>query len=698
MLELKELKDLHDKAYTYNQITRERASDDMVFYHVTQWDDSLLGDSQLQYRGEFNILRKAGRQISSDLRSNPVQVDFEPKAESRQDDGDLIDGLYIAADRNNLSKESYDNAQSEMIVCGVGAWELYTEYESNRAGNKNQIIKRKPVYEANNNCFWDPNAKRLDKSDAKYCSILTAYSGDGYKDLVMELTGEEVDISTLNSFKIPEQSYVFPWLAGANSVIYVVTFYHWEMVKDKILTMVDPFGMPLMLRESDLSEVMDELIDAGYEVQDSREIERREVTRYIASGSDILKSEAIVGEWIPVVPTYGERAFIEGEEHYEGVTRLAKDPQRLRNFQMSYLADIVSRSPRPKPIFFPEQILGFEHMYEENGADSNFPYMLQRRLTANGETLPTGPASQMPEQQMPVALAQSIQLTREAVEDVANPGLPQDIADTDLSGKAVMALQARLDQQSIVYQQNFKHAKRRDGEIYASMAAEVYDAPRIVTVVGRDGRSKQVEIMQSIQDDESGEIVVLNDLTNTEFEVFADIGPSHTSKKEKTVERLEKMATSAAANDPMLHKLLILKIASMEDGTDMEDIRDYANKQLLLAGVKKPETEEEEAMIAQAQEQGDEPSADMIFAMAEDKKGQAAMMKERRQAIVDQEKAVNDRAKTEIDLFKAQTDRMDTQIDAQEAGASINYKNIQSIGQRIDNRLKVVESFRARVN
>ena len=89
MLELKELKDLHDKAYTYNQITRERASDDMVFYHVTNWDDSLLGDSQLQYRGEFNILRKAGRQISADLRANPVQVDFEPKAESRQDGADF---------------------------------------------------------------------------------------------------------------------------------------------------------------------------------------------------------------------------------------------------------------------------------------------------------------------------------------------------------------------------------------------------------------------------------------------------------------------------------------------------------------------------------------------------------------------------------------------------------------------------------
>ncbi len=47
-LDLKELKRLHDKAYSYSQITRERASDDLVFYHVTQWDDGLLAESQLQ--------------------------------------------------------------------------------------------------------------------------------------------------------------------------------------------------------------------------------------------------------------------------------------------------------------------------------------------------------------------------------------------------------------------------------------------------------------------------------------------------------------------------------------------------------------------------------------------------------------------------------------------------------------------------
>jgi hypothetical protein len=38
-LTLDELKKKHDKAYNSSQVAREQASDDLVFYWVTQWDD-----------------------------------------------------------------------------------------------------------------------------------------------------------------------------------------------------------------------------------------------------------------------------------------------------------------------------------------------------------------------------------------------------------------------------------------------------------------------------------------------------------------------------------------------------------------------------------------------------------------------------------------------------------------------------------
>lgn len=727
MLTLKKLKKLHDLAYCYGQETRLRAADDLLFYWVTQYDDSVLGESTLQYRGEFNILRKAGRQIVADLRSNPIQIDFVPANESRDDGADILDGLYLTDDRANTTLESYDNAVSEAVVCGVGAWELYTAYASNRAGVDHQVIRRRPVYEANNNLFWDPNAKQLDKGDANHVSWLQAYSPDGYEDLCRELCPEDYadeddegkesrakkkkrereEARRPSSFAEPEQSYTFPWMGSGNDLIYIVTFYHRRKIKDKVITFTDPMGQPLVLRESDLSEVMDDLIDDGYEIVSEREIKRWEVRKYIASGEKILngkmgkdgerEGEVIAGENIPIVPTYGERAFIEGEEHYEGITRLAKDPQRLRNFQLSYLADIVSRSPRPKPIFNPEQIQGFEFMYEENGADNNYPYYLQNRTDANGQPLAVGPIAVMPEQQIPTALMASIELSRQAVEDVANPGLPQDIADPDLSGKAVNALTNRLDQQSIVYQQNLKHAKRRDAEIYASMAVEVYDAPREVMLTNPDGTTKKVKIMEMVQDKDTGELVALNDLTNTEYEVYAEIGPSYSSKKEQTIDQLTQMASTMMQVDPAMAKMLMLQTLTLINGVNMEDIRAYARKQLVLSGAVEPDSPEEEQMLAQASQQQQAPDPNLVLAQAEMEKAKAAQMNAQRMAQNDQMTAANNQAKTQIDAFRAQTDRAAVEVDAQQAGAQIQFTKVKTASVMIENMGKTLNPYRAQL-
>lgn len=688
-MEIEDLKKDFDKDYSHNQTTRERAANDLVFYWVTQWDD-ILTDSDLGYQGQFDLLRKAGRDIISNLASNPVQVDFEPLDEDRDDAADTLDGLYRSDDNNNSSSEAYENGSNETIICGVGAWELCTEYESIRNTNNHQKIKRKPIYEANNTVFWDSNSKRLDKADAARVHVLTAYSEDGYKKFYEDLTGEEPEEVRPENFASPEHSYTFPWISGDGKKIYITKSYYRETVKEKLIVFVDPFGEERVLKEREVKDYMDEMIDAGFEIDSEREEYMYKITMYVASGREIIAEQEIVGEHIPIVPVYGERAIIEGEEHYEGITNLAKDPQRLRNFMFSYMADIASRSPRPKPVFTPDQIQGFEYMYNESGADNNYPYYLQNRFDAQGQPLPIGPIAVMPEQQIPTALTQLVGMTREAIEDVANAGVPQDIADPDLSGKAVIALQNKIDMQSMVYQEHLKHAKKRDGEIYASMAKQIYDVPRKATMTMRDGTRKRVQMMETVIDEKTGDIVTLNDISNTEFNVYSTIGPSYTSKKEQTMEILSNFIRDMDRGDP-LRNIMVLQVLSMVDGEDFQDTRDYVHRQLILAGVKKPDTDEDKQILAQAQQQGQEPSAEMVLAMAEDKKGQAALMKEQRENQKFQVDAILKEMGINVDKFKAQTDRLNTQIDAQEAGATINYKRADTFGKQLDNQSKIIQ-------
>ncbi|MCP4122986.1 MAG: portal protein, partial [Bacteroidetes bacterium] len=225
--------------------------------------------------------------------------------------------------------------------------------------------------------------------------------------------------------------------------IYIAEFYYREKVKTKLVTMSDDFGNTMTYKNSDILDVMDEMIDSGFEVDEEKEIEAYQVTKYIASGEKILDESIIAGEHLPIIPMYGEYAYVEGEPHYEGIVRPAKDPQRLRNFGMSYLGDIMSKSPRPKPVYFPEQINGFEDMYS---GETDYPYVNMNRKAPDGTDLPIGPVAITPDQPIPQALAATIELTRQAVEDVASAGLPAEMSDpgVQIAHKTVAAFQKRL--------------------------------------------------------------------------------------------------------------------------------------------------------------------------------------------------------------------------------------------------------------
>ena len=63
MLKLKEIMEYHDKAYDNNQSTRERAADDLVFYWVSQWSDSLFDSTDLEFRGSLIFYGKLGETL-----------------------------------------------------------------------------------------------------------------------------------------------------------------------------------------------------------------------------------------------------------------------------------------------------------------------------------------------------------------------------------------------------------------------------------------------------------------------------------------------------------------------------------------------------------------------------------------------------------------------------------------------------------
>ncbi|MEX3036442.1 portal protein [Serratia fonticola] len=628
---------LFDRDWMSSDEARTEATNDLFFSRVSQWDDWLNQYTTLQYRGQFDVVRPVVRKLVAEMRQNPIDVLYRPKDGAAPDSADTLMGMYRTDMRHNSAKIAVNIAVREQIEAGFGAWRIVTEYEDQDPTSNNQVIRRIPIHEASSHVIWDSNSKLMDKSDAKHVTVIQPLSIAGWESFAADYG---FDADNIPDFQSPDSNWLFPWLN--KDVVYVGEFYEVEEKKETAFIYQDPLGgEPVSYFKRDIADVIDELAESGMVKVGERKVKRCRVYKTILTSSAILKSrELIAGEHLPIVPVYGEWGFAGDKEVYEGVVRLTKDGQRLRNMIMSFNADTVARTPKKKPFFWPEQIAGYEHMY--SGTD-DYPYYLVNRTDENNGDLPAQPIAYMENPEVSQASAYMLEAATNAVKEVSQLGVDSDAANGQVAFDTVNQLNMRADLSTYVFQDNLATAMRRDGQIYASMVNDIYDVPRTVMTTLPDGSEKDVQLMSEVIDYQTGQSVVLNDVRGR-YETYTDVGPSFQSMKSQNRAEILELLAKVPQGTPEF-QMLMLQYFTLLDGKGVEIMREYANKQLVTMGLKKPETPEEIEMVQQAQQQPQEPSAEMVQAQGVLLTGQA-----------DLQKAQNDQARIQVDAFKAQSD------------------------------------------
>lgn len=650
---LRTILEIFDRDWSAGETARTEAVSDLFFSRVSHWDDWLAQYTTLQYRGQFDVVRPVVRKLVTEMRKNPIDVRYRPKDRANPDAADTLMGMYRADMQHATAKISVNIAQREQIEAGVGAWRLITVHEDQELTSNNQVIRRLPLHEACSHVVWDANARQLDKSDAQHVTVITAFTHDGWREYAEKQGFDEEDLPV---FRNPTSDYLFPWVSA--DTVYVGEYYEVEEKKEKVFIYRDPLtGEPVGYYQRDIAKVIDELAERGMEKVAERKVTRRRVYKSIITQSAFLKyRELVAGECLPIVPLYGEWGFVGDKEVYEGVVRLTKDGQRLRNMIMSFNADIVSRTPKRKPFFYPEQIAGYEAMYSGN---DDYPYYLLNRTDENNGDLPPGPVAYMESPEVPQANALMLQASTEAVKEVATQGVSAEAVTQQVAFNTINQLNQRADLESFVFQDNLATAMRRDGEIYASMVNDLYDVPRRVTIALPDGGEKEIELLTQVVDYQSGEVVTLNDVRGR-YECYTDVGPSFQSMKEQSRAEIQELLGKVPVEAPEW-KMLLLQYFTLLDGKGTEMMREYANKQLVVMGLKKPETPEEEQALQQAQQQKQnhqDPNvllaqAQMVAAQAEVQKAQNATTETQIKAFTAQQSAMEAQANTVYKLAQA---------------------------------------------
>ena len=193
-----------------------------------------------------------------------------------------------------------------------------------------------------------------------------------------------------------------------------------------------------------------------------------------------------------------------------------------------------------------------------------------------------------------------------------------------VSGKAVELIQTRVDMQTFIYMSNFAKGMKRCGEIWLSIAREIYtEDKRKMKTIAATGEAGMVELMQPMIDQQTGAVVMDNNLTTATFDVIADVGPSSSSKKQATVRALTGMLQ--LTQDPETNQVITAMAMLNMEGEGLSETNAYFRKKLLRMGVVKPTDDESKELQEEMQQpQPQDPNAVYLQAAAEEATAKAA--------------------------------------------------------------------------
>jgi hypothetical protein len=634
-----------------------------------QWEGPLGDQFENKPKFEFNKTHLAVIRVVNEYRNNRITVDFTARDGSQDDKlADTCDGLYRADERAYTADEAYDNAFEEGVQGGFGAWRLRACYEDEESDeDEKQRIRMEPIFDADSTVFFDLNAKRQDKSDAKRCYVLNAYSPRAYE-------AEFGDNPSTWSKDVHQSE--FDW--NTPNIIWVCELYKVEETTQLLhfFRGLDDQAEDMKVSDDDLAadpQMLAQLKATGFREVRQKRVKKTQIHKYLLSGGKVLEDCGIIpGRCIPIIPFFGKRWVIDGVERCMGHVRLATDAQRLTNMLMSWLAEMAARFDIAKPIVTPEQIAGHAAMWAQDNV-SKFPYLLLNAITdEQGNRLPSPPIGYTKAPDIPPAMAALTQLAQQALEDLLGNQQAGEQMQPNLSGKAVELIQNRLDMQVFIYMSNLAKSMKRSGEVWLSMMKDIVtETSRRMKTIDSQGQTSSVVMNDPAFDEKSGSEYLENDLTKATFDVDVDVGPSSSSRRAATVRALTGMA--ATTQDPETLQVLNGLMMMNMDGEGLEDARAFFRAKLVRMGAVKP-TEDEQAEMAQQQaaqaQQPPDPNSQYLLAAADAAAADASTSRAKTvDTIADAQLKMAQAEKTRADTAKSYAQTMGEHNDQQIATA-----------------------------
>jgi len=571
---------------------RRLAVEDIKFAQTEdgQWDEGAI--TKRAGRPRYTINRVAGAidQLIGDQRQNRTDIKIRPvSGGSTEDVAKTMTGLIRNIESQSKASNAYDNAFDETTNGGYGGWRVITEFNDDDVFE--QDAKIKPILGATTSLWFDPSAKEYDKRDANWAFLTIDMSVEEHKDRFPDSAVSDFSQEQFN------QNLCRDWFT--QSTVKVAEYWVKTPVNKNIGLLSD--GRVIDLDEE--KEVLDELEAQGITVVKQRTAKSHIVEMYLIDGSGILvDAKRWAGKFIPLIPVFGRQSFIEGREYTRGIVRFAKDANRIYNYTTSAAIETAALTPKDPYWYTPAMIKGHESKYR-NFNTSNSPFM-----PYNPDPQVGGPPQRSGAPAVQGAFIQQIQQASMDLYHVTGMQPPSLGANPELkSGKAIQAQERLGDRGSYIFSDNLSKSIEYTAEILVDLLPKIYDTRRQIRIMSQDGETEQVFINDEVIDNQTGDKVLVNDLSLGKYDVVAETGPAFATQRQESAQQIIELIGTSPTFENLAMDLVAKDLPILES----KELTKRVRKIMIKQGVVEP-TEEEVKDLGLDQPQQPDPQQSAI--------------------------------------------------------------------------------------
>ena len=626
---------------------RVEALDDLKFAGGDQWPVEIQNSRQLESRPflTINKIDAYCRQIANSQRQQRPRIKCHGmNTDSDEKMAQIITGICRHVEEQSDADAAYDNAFDFAVRMGWGFWRITTDYVRPDSFDQEIYIKR---IENPFMVYFDPNSNEPDGSDAEKCLITEVVSKEVFRKMYPDA---ETDAGFTPRGTGDSQS---EWITKED--IRIAEYFYTEYKHTKLVLLSD--GTTVYEDEMPSQDMM---LAAGiYEVS-RRVTVKKQIKWCKLTGMQILEKRDWAGKYIPVVPVYGQQLIVDSKKKKFGLTRMAKDPQRMYNFWSTALTESVALAPKAKWLLAEGQDEGHEDEWNQANIKS-MPVLRYKQTDSEGRA--ANPPQRLQPEPPPIGITTALEGLNADLMAVVGIYDPSQLPVGNMSGKAIQGQQSQVDMTNFHYFDNLTRSIKQTGRIILDLIPHVYDSERCLRIIGDDGKGEIVNVNQRSMD-EMGVEKILNDVTVGEYDVVMETGPGYNSKRQEAVESMISMLNV----DPDLMKQAGDLIFRNMDFPGAEVIADRLAAANPLAQVddKSDIPPQAQMLIAQGQ-QTIQQLQGQIQAEEMDKKYRATVQEQVQSAETDREKMrieadahktiINNETKRDIEEMKDATRR-----------------------------------------